>query len=338
MQPVLTLEKPVRIFSTASVVGKEEHLGRFGACFDHYDETGKFNQKTWELAEAELSRQALSLALEKALLSPEDLDLICAGDLQNQCVSSVHGLHDFAVPYLGLYGACSTATESLLVASLALNASENIRRVGAVTTSHNAAAERQFRLPLAYGGQRTPSAQYTATAGGAFLLDTDPENKRNCPLITHIMPGVIVESGICDPSNMGAGMAPSAADSLVHFFKESPFSVADFDAIITGDLGKEGTALMLDICKKHHLDIEDVHTDCGMMLYDEARQDCHAGASGCGCSAVLLASHFYPRLCRGELHRILFMSTGALMSPSSLQQGKSIFGIAPCVVIEESRK
>lgn len=333
MGRLITFKSPPRIFAAASAVGGEEASGPLGACFDFHDNTDRFGGDTWEHAEACLAQTVLSLLLKKAEVDQREVDLICAGDLQNQCVASSEGLSPFGIPYMGLYGACSTAGEGLLAASLALAAEGGIHTVAAVTTSHFCAAERQYRTPLEYGSQRPPTAQWTATAGGGFLLSRE----RGEVEIPRILPGRIVDSGIRDASNMGAAMAPAVADTLLSYLSQTGERVEDYDAILTGDLAKEGSSILSDLLHREGVSIKNRHFDCGKLLYDYQTQDVHAGASGCGCAASVLAAWGLPRLVSGEWERILFMATGALMSPSSLLQGGNIFGISPLVVLERRR-
>ena len=276
-----------------------------------------------------MARMALSFALGKAGLAPEKLDLLLAGDLQNQCVASSQGLSAFGAPFLGLFGACSTMVEGLGVATLALAASPELSSVGVVTSSHNAAAERQFRTPLEYGSQRTPTAQWTATAAGAAILGREGE-----VAIDAFLPGRIVDAGITDAANMGAAMAPAAADTLLAYFRETGERPEDFDLILTGDLGREGSVLLCTLLSEQLPTLRSVHEDGGCLLYDDAK-DIHGGASGCGCIASLLGGVFLPRLGRREMRRMLAVGTGALMNPGSLQQGGSIAGVAHLVRITE---
>ena len=317
----------VCITSHASVVGRDEAQGPLGDLFDYHDDKNRFGAKTWEQAEASAIRMALTFALKKWKKStlPE---LLFAGDLQNQCMASAEGLLSFGIPYFGLYGACSTMTEGLLLASVAL-ASGGVMSAAAASSSHNAAAERQFRLPLEYGGQRAPTAQWTATAAGAYILEKGGVGVR----ITHGMAGRLVDGGITDPSNMGAAMAPAAADSILSFFEETNTRAADYDAIVTGDLGEEGSLLLSVLLEKEGVRLSG-HRDCGCLLYDKEKQDVHAGASGCGCSAAVLSAYFLPRLLSGEMKKVLFLSTGAMMNPQSTLQGGDIYGIAPCILLE----
>ncbi len=330
MKRIIKLSTPPAFITKAAVGGYEEKDGPLGAMLDLCDETGRFGKTTWEDAEGEMARICLNMALSKAGLSHGSLDLLVAGDLQNQCVASAIGLSSFGIPFLGVYGACSTCTESLLVLSLFLSLHGGVG--AAVTSSHNAAAERQFRSPLEYGGQRTPSAQWTSTAAGAFILSAEPQDSARVR-ISECMVGRMVDGGTTDGANMGAAMAFAAADSIISYFEESELSVHDFDYIVTGDLGKVGSDILCDILSEKLPSALPRHVDCGKLLYDMKKKDVHSGASGCGASACVLAAHFLPMLERGEANNILLLSTGALMSPSSVLQGNNILGIAPAIRI-----
>ena len=327
---ITRLKNSVSFISYAAVGGYEERRGPLGDKLDLTDDTDKFGQDTFEIAEGEMGRLCLNAALSKASLSHDKIDLLVAGDLQNQCVASSAGLSDFGIPFIGVYGACSTCTESLLTLSAFMEASENINIGAAVTTSHNSAAERQFRTPLEYGGQRAGSAQWTSTAAGSFILGKGGLG----PRITDFMAGKIIDGSIKDATNMGGAMVFSAFDTIYSYFEESGESPKIFDYIVTGDLGKVGSDILKELLVKDVPGAERIHTDCGMLLYDLSRQDAHSGASGCGTSASVLASYFLPHLKDKKLERILFLSTGALMSPSSVLQGENIFGIAPLIRIE----
>ena len=315
------------MISAASAVGKKEHEGPVGDCFDIHDSSDKFGQKTWEKAESEMQRLALNVALSKVKLDERDIDALYAGDLLNQCVGSSYGLLDFDIPYFGLYGACSTAAESIMLASMGVSAG-HFTRAAAVTSSHNSSAERQYRTPLEYGSQRAPTAQWTVTGAGAFIIG---EGGR--ALITEAMAGIVVDKGIKDAANMGAAMAPAAVNTLSRYFRATESSPEDFDLILTGDLGFEGSSILCDLMLTEGYDIKPRHNDCGMIIYDKQRQDVHSGGSGCGCSAVVLASYILPKIESGELSDILFLGTGAMMSPSSIQQGLSIPAVAHLVRI-----
>ncbi len=330
MKRITRIRSNIGFLSFSAVGGYEERRGPLGERFDFCDITDKFGKDTFEIAEGEMGRIALNTALTKASLSHSQVDLLVAGDLQNQCVASASGLYSFGIPFVGVYGACSTCTESLMTLSAFMDASENINIGAAVTTSHNSAAERQFRTPLEYGGQRAGSAQWTSTAGGAFILGKNTDG----PHISEFMAGRIVDGSIKDATNMGGAMVFSAFDTIYSYFEESGENPKSFDYIVTGDLGKVGSDILKELLVKEIPGAERIHTDCGLLLYDLTRQDAHSGASGCGTSASVLASYFLPHLRDGRIDRILFLSTGALMSPSSVLQGENIFGIAPLIRIE----
>lgn len=337
---IMKLNRKVYFSAFSAVGGYAEGEGPLGDKFDLIDPSDRFGQATWELAEAELGRVSLNITLEKAGLSHTDIDVLVSGDLQNQCVASSVGLDSFGIPHLGIYGACSTLTEGLLVGSMVLNLGE-ASRVATLTTSHNLAAERQFRSPTEYGGQRSPTAQWTATAGGSFILTRDPTEigKRTYKathraVIRDVMVGRMIDGATQDSSNMGAAMAFAAADSILSYFEESELTPRDFDLILTGDLGAVGSSLLCDILSEKLPSATSRHNDCGLLIYDRQKQDVHAGGSGCGTSASVFASHILPMLERGEITNMLLLSTGALMSQSSVLQGSTIRGIAPVLHIE----
>ena len=333
MRRITKLRTPIHFDSWAAVGGYEERRGPLGEKFDFCDISDKFGQSTWEIAEAEMGRVALNTALSKSGMSHDKIELLVAGDLQNQCVASSTGLSSFGIPFLGVYGACSTCTESLMTLCSFVDSSEHMTIGAAVTTSHNSAAERQFRTPIEYGGQRAPTAQWTSTAAGAFILGRGEGEVQ----ITEYMPGRIVDGSTSDGANMGGAMAFAAFDSLQAYFEESGEEVRNYDCIVTGDLGKVGSDILRELLDKNLSGAERIHTDCGLLLYDFKKQDVHSGASGCGTSASVLACHFLPMLKEGKIRNILFMSTGALMSPSSLLQGENIYGIAPLIRIENMK-
>lgn len=330
---VIRLNHTPSIVGYAAVVGKKEYEGPIGADFDLHDETDTFGMDTWEKSESEMQRLALNLALARGGLSGEEIDAIFAGDLLNQCTGSAYGMLGFAKPYFGLYGACSTFAESTILAALTVNAGY-FSRCAAVSSSHFCSAERQFRFPLEYGGQRAPTAQRTATAAGSFIIASEGEG----PCITEVLPGTIVDKGISDINNMGAAMAPAAIDTMTKYFHETGNRPDDFDLILTGDLGLEGHSIALSFMKAGGIDIERVYNDCGLLLYGADSQDVHCGGSGCGCSASVMAGHIMKRFEKGELHDVLYLATGALMSPSALQQGNTIPGIAHLVRISSRRE
>ncbi len=315
-----------------SAVGRHEGEGPLGNCFDFCDSSDSFGADTWEQSENAMQKKAMELLLQKKGITVEDVEAVFAGDLQNQCVGSSYGLLDFDIPYFGLYGACSTAAESIMLSAMSVSAGYFHRAV-AVTSSHYLAAERQYRSPIEYGSQRSPTAQWTVTGSGAFCIDRD-----GCAAVTQAVAGVVVEKGINDASNMGAAMAPAAADTLLAYFSESGASPSDFDAIVTGDLGYEGGSILCELLLSEGLDIRTQYTDCGMLIYDRERQDMHAGGSGCGCSAVVMAAHYLGRVASGSIKKMLFLGTGAMMSPSSIQQGLAIPAVAHLVCIEHRGK
>lgn len=326
---IVTFSSDTSILGAASVVGKCEWEGPFGDCFDLHDCTDRFGKKTWESAESEMQRLSFNIALSKASMRERDVDAMLAGDLLNQCVGSAYGLLDFDIPYFGLYGACSTAVEGLMLSAM-LTSADYFGVCAAVTSSHNCAAERQYRTPLEYGAQRTPTAQWTVTGAGAFLV-----GKGGPVRIREALPGIVLERGISDTNNMGAAMAPAAASTLRRYFSVSSLLPAQFDRILTGDLGAEGLSILTELLA----DMPQLTSrldDCGVLIYDREKQDKHAGGSGCGCSAVMLASYVLPKLIRREWKRVLLVGTGAMMSPASIQQGAAIPAIAHLICLESA--
>lgn len=314
------------ILSAGTVVGGKEHDGPLGDRFDIHDPKNLFGQKTWEGAEGESQRMSLRLALSKAGLRDADVDALYAGDLLNQCIGSAYGLLSYDIPYFGLYGACSTSVEGLLLASVAVSGGF-ARTAGVVTSSHYCSAERQYRTPLEYGAQRAPTAQWTVTGAGAYLVGK-PEGHPDCVQITGGMAGKAQDFGINDAANMGAAMAPAAVDTLLRWLEATGKRVTDWDRIVTGDLGFEGGELFCSLTERHGVTVRDRYADCGQLIYDREAQDVHAGGSGCGCAGTVLGAYFLPQLQSGALHRILFLATGAMMSPDSIKQGENIPAIA----------
>lgn len=319
---ILFDNKP-HIISYGSVVGKKEHEGPLSAEFDRYITDSYFGEKTYERAESRLQKTAVQTALDKAGLKQDNIDCILAGDLLNQCIGSSFGLREFGIPFIGLYGACSTMALSTLVASLLVDSAAANRAI-AVTSSHFCSAERQYRFPLDYGSQRTPTSQWTVTGSGALIL----QQNGNGPYINAATIGEIEDYGITDINNMGAAMAPAAASTIMHYLKDTGTSPEDYDVIYTGDLGYVGTNLLYELLDREGIDIRCRHSDCGLIIFDRENQDVHAGGSGCGCSASVLCSFIMHRFEDGDFKNILFLSTGALMSPTSSFQGESIPGIA----------
>lgn len=327
---LVKIQGDVRVFSYAAVGGAQEAKGLLGKQFDFIDESERFRQKTWEQSEGEMQRIALGRAMDKAGISDQDVGHLFAGDLMNQCTSSSYGLVSYDIPYIGLYGACSTAAESIALASIMCDMTGSVS--AAVTSSHFCSAERQFRYPLEYGGQRTPTSQRTVTGSGAFLLGQSRGKIR----VKEVLFGRSVDSKISDICNMGAAMAPAAVDTLMRFFEESGTCPRDYDKIVTGDLGREGFEITKMMMAQKGYDLDPVYDDCGLLIYNAAVQDMHAGGSGCGCSAVVAATSLFPKMEKGEIKNLLFVGTGALMSPTSAQQGLPIASVAHLVHFKET--
>lgn len=333
------MKTAAEIFASASVVGGKESDGPLGELFDLRDPCNRFGMKTWEKSESEMQRLALNTALAKGKIKAEAVGALFAGDLLNQCVGSAYGLQSFDIPYIGLYGACSTCAESLLLATLMVSHGMcNI--AAAVTSSHYCSAERQYRTPLEYGAQRAPTAQWTVTGSGAFLVrkvDEEESTGEGKAVVQRCMIGRVQDSGVSDAANMGAAMAPAALDTLCRFFEETQTRPEYYDLIVTGDLGYEGGEILCSLMRAEGYVIDDVYNDCGKMIYDRKGQDVHGGGSGCGCSAVVLSADILPKVKRGELSRILFLATGAMMSPDSLKQGEKVLAVAHLLEIEHVR-
>ena len=324
----VALARPPVLTGWAGVAGKKEGEGPLAAQFHYVSQDDSFGEKSWEKAESAMQRMALSAALDQAGRTASELDYALAGDLLNQCISSSFALRGQEVPFYGLYGACSTMAESLSLAALLLDGGFGAR-AAAVTSSHFCSAERQYRTPLEYGSQRTPTAQWTVTGAGAVVLEAEGAG----PRVTHVTTGKIVDKGVKDPANMGAAMAPAAYDTIRAHLAETGRKPSFYDLIVTGDLGELGREIVLDFFHRDGVELKNL-SDCGLLVYDLERQDVHCGGSGCGCSAVVLTSLFLPGLKQGRWKHILFCGTGALLSPTSTQQGESIPGICHAVALE----
>jgi len=321
-------EVPPVIPFWASVAGKKEGEGPLAHTFDEIEKDPYFGQKTWEQAEKVMQQRALSLLLQKAGLEEKDLCLAISGDLLNQCIGSSFSLRNTGIPHLGLYGACSTMAESLLTAAMAVGGGY-ADRVAAMTSSHFASSERQYRFPLGYGGQRTPTAQWTVTGAGAALVCSQGKG----PRITGCTVGTVTDLGVKDANQMGAAMAPAAYETIRSHFRDFGVTADDYDRIVTGDLGAIGKELLLELARKDGLSLGGKLIDCGTLVFDSATQDVHAGGSGCGCSAITLCGSLLGDLNQGKLKKILFCGTGALLSPTSTQQGLPIPGVCHAVAI-----
>ena len=320
-------EMPV-ITAWASVAGKKESEGPLANTFDLTSKDTLFGQKTWEQAEKQMQKLALDTLMKKAGLSRQQLGLVFSGDLLNQCIGSSFTLRNTDIPHLGLYGACSTMAESLLLSSMAVSGGFS-DKVVAMTSSHFASSERQYRFPLGYGGQRTPTAQWTVTGSGAALVCSAGKG----PRIECCTVGTVTDLGIKDANNMGAAMAPAAYATIRAHFEDLRRSPEDFDLIVTGDLGQLGKETLLELARRDGLPLGGKITDCGTLVFDNLTQDVHSGGSGCGCSAITLCGYLLNRLNTGKLRRILFCGTGALLSPTSTQQGLPIPGVCHAVSI-----
>lgn len=322
------LSDPPVITCWASVAGKKESEGPLSHTFDIKSQDTYFGQKTWEQGEKQMQKMALMKLVEKAGMKATDIDLVFSGDLLNQCIGSSFTLRNMGIPHLGLYGACSTMAESLLMASMAVGGGF-ADKVVAMTSSHFASSERQYRFPLGYGGQRTPTAQWTVTGSGAALVC----NQGNGPRIQACTAGTVTDLGVKDANNMGAAMAPAAYATIRAHFEDLKTGPEDFDLIVTGDLGQLGKEMLLELAKRDGLSLGGKLTDCGTLVFDNTTQDVHAGGSGCGCSAITLCGYLLGKLNSGKLKKILFCGTGALLSPTSTQQGLPIPGVCHAVCI-----
>lgn len=319
---------PPVIAAWASVAGKKEKEGPLCNDFDHTCVDTYFGQKTWEQGEKRMQQLALEILARKAGMLDSEFNVVFSGDLLNQCIGSSFTLRNRDIPHIGLYGACSTMAESLLVASMAVGGGFMNNAV-AMTSSHFASSERQYRFPLGYGGQRSSTAQWTVTGAGAALLT----GQGSGPKITCATIGTVTDLGIKDANNMGAAMAPAAFATIRRHFDDLHVSDTDYDLIVTGDLGLVGKEALLALAQRNGISLGGKLVDCGTLVYDIAKQDVHAGGSGCGCSAVTLCGHLLNRIQSGKLNRILFCGTGALLSPTSTQQGLPIPGICHAVSI-----
>lgn len=331
-QQTICLPMKPAICAGAACVGPKEGEGPLGAVFDRVMEDELYGQQSFELAERQMVLDAARMAIQKARFRESDIQFFMGGDLLNQIISASFAARELAVPFIGLYGACSTMSEGLCLGSMLVDGG-HADHVLCVASSHFCTAERQYRFPLEYGNQRTPTAQWTVTGAGATLLSLSP---RTAPMarITHVCMGRVVDLGVTDANNMGAAMAPAAADTLLSLFEDTRTAPTDYDLIVTGDLGQIGRNLLLKLMLEQGMPLkENACQDCGLLIYEQ-EQDTHAGGSGCGCSASVLNGYLLPRLQSGELRRIIFMSTGALMSTTSSQQGESIPGVAHAVVLE----
>ena len=322
------LQNPPSILSTASIVGPKEGQGPLRLYFDEIIEEEMWGEKSWEKAESKLMRETFSKIVNKSRKSLSEVNYVIAGDLLNQCISANFGLRESGVPFFGVFGACSTMAESMSLGAMLIDGGFADNAV-CMTSSHFCSAEKQFRFPLELGSQRPPTAQWTVTGSGGVMLSGEGTG----PYITHVTTGKIVDMGIKDANNMGAAMAPAAADTILSHFNDTGFSPQEYDLIVTGDLGRLGKSICDELLRNQDIDISDRYNDCGVMIFDSRQQDVHMGGSGCGCSATVLAGFIYTEMKKGMLNNVLFVATGALLSPTSTQQGESIPSIAHAVSI-----
>ena len=324
----VTFGEPATILETAAIVGQKEGEGPIAQSFDIILEDDKFGEETWEKSESRLQREAALTALKKAKLTPSDINYVLAGDLLNQCVGAHYGMRDLEIPFLGLYGACSTMAESLSIGSMLISGGYADYAM-CVTSSHFCSAEKQFRYPLEYGGQRAPSAQWTVTGAGCAVLAKDGDG----PKITHVTTGKIIDMGVSDLNNMGAAMAPAAIDTLTAHFEDTGLKADDYDLILTGDLGLIGSDILEELMLEEGYDIRENHNDCGKIIFDIEKQDVHSGGSGCGCCGSVFCGHIIKEIRSGKYKRVLLIATGALMNPMTVKQGETIPAIAHAVAI-----
>ncbi len=327
---------PPAIISSASIVGEMEGQGPLGSFFDQIETDPTFGKESWELGESEMLRRAVQTAISKSGLTKEDIRYLFGGDLLGQLIGSTFGIKDFEIPFFGLYGACSTCGESLSLAAMTV-AAGYAKNVVAVTSSHYGSAEKQFRFPLEYGNQRPLSSTWTVTGSGAFVVSSTDSNQpmSNYPHISSVTTGKIVDYGVRDNMNMGACMAPAAADVIYQCFEDLEMKPNQFDKIITGDLGKIGSEILIKLLLDNGYDISKQHMDCGVAIYDSEKQDTHSGGSGCGCCAVTLAGYILHTMASHTWKRVLFVPTGALLSTVSYNEGQTIPGVAHGLVIEQ---
>ena len=325
----IQLETPVSILNTACIVGPKESNGPMASYFDKCLDDEFWGEKTWEKAESKILKETVNTVFSKAELSPAQIDYCFAGDLLNQCVSSSFGLRESHIPFFGIFGACSTFAESMILGGILVesNAATNIL---CATSSHFCSAEKQFRFPLELGNQRPPSSQWTVTGAAASILSSNGRG----PYITHVTPGKIVDLGISDASNMGAAMAPAFVDTLITHFTDTGRAPDYYDLIVSGDLGYIGKDIAIDLARSKGYDIESNYNDCGVLMFDKDKQDTHSGGSGCACFGSIFSGYFYKQLKEHKVSKILCIATGALMNATSSQQGESIPGIAHALSIE----
>ena len=324
----IKFDNPPTITQTASIVGPKETDGPLAKYFDQCLDDEFWGENSWEKAESKIIKETVNTLIAKSGIPSEKIDYCFAGDLLNQCISSSFGLRDLNIPFFGIFGACSTFVEGMSLS--AIFAEAGMENVMCAASSHFCSAEKQFRFPLELGNQRTPTSQWTVTGAGAALISKNGSG----PYITYITPGKIVDMGIKDANNMGAAMAPAACDTLITHLKDTERKPSYYDAIITGDLGHVGKSILIDLTESKGYNIKSNYNDCGVLIFDQQKQDTHAGGSGCGCCGSVFSGYFFKQLQDKKLKRILLIATGALTNSTSSQQGESIPGIAHAISIE----
>ena len=324
----IKFDNPPTILDCASIVGPKEAQGPLAEYFDQTLEDEFWGEKTWEKAESKIIKETVNTVISKSGVPSDQIDLMIAGDLLNQCISSSFGLREANIPFLGVFGACSTFVESMCIGSICVESFA--KNVLCAISSHFCSAEKQFRFPLELGNQRTPTAQWTVTGSGAAIITQSGMG----PYITHITPGKIIDMGIKDANNMGAAMAPAFCETLITHFLDTGRSPNYYDAIISGDLGHVGKEIAIDIAKARGYNIKPNYNDCGVLIFDKEKQDTHSGGSGCGCCGSVFSGYFFKQLKAKKLKKVLLIATGALMNSTSSQQGESIPGIAHAISIE----
>lgn len=333
LRSVFNFGTPIKIAAFACAGGRKEKDGPLGSMLDLYMPDDTATHETWEKDESEMVTGTFTKLLAKADISDKNIDVLLGGDLMNQCTAAAYGLSGFDIPYIGLYGACSTFAEGLILAACMIDAGQ-VQNAAVCVSSHFCTAERQYRFPLDYGAFPPPAAQNTVTGCGAVLL-TKASSDENGVFITQALPGIVVDRGIKDAGNMGAAMATSAADTILRYLHTSGSSLSDFDIMATGDLGKTGHKMLCDMLKQKGVSNESgALCDCGCIIYDVENQSVGQGGSGCGCSAVVSSAKIFPELESGKIKKAAVIGTGAMMSPQSLLQGLSIPAVAHLAVFE----
>lgn len=325
----IKFDTPPTILQTASIVGPKEADGPLAKYFDQCLEDEFWGESSWEKAESKIIKETVNTVVSKSGIANDKIDYCFAGDLLNQCISSSFGLRDSNIPFIGIFGACSTFVEALILGATFIEGGAGETALCAAS-SHFCSAEKQFRFPLELGNQRPPSSQWTVTGSGAAIVTKNGMG----PFITHATPGKIVDMGIKDANNMGAAMAPAALDTLLTHFQDTGRNPSYYDAIFTGDLGHVGKEILIELASTKGYNIKSNYNDCGVLIFDKEKQDTHSGGSGCACCGSVFSGYIYNMLQQKKYKKILLIATGALTNSTTAQQGESIPGIAHAVSIE----